>query len=169
MNLATDLLEQAQHLARRERKRPRQASLRRAVSAAYYALFHRLVAAACAELLPGVTPTTRALLARSFDHGEMMRACRPLVGGTLPAGIVVPDGPPSPELRQIAEAFVELQQARHSADYDSLRRFTRAEAVELVKLAGRGIDAWGALRKVSPQQARFLLVLLLTYSRTRAA
>ena len=42
MSLATDLLEQADHLARRERKRPKQASLRRAVSAAYYGLFHLL-------------------------------------------------------------------------------------------------------------------------------
>lgn len=42
MGLPEDLLEQAGHLARRERKRPRQASLRRAVSAAYYALFHLL-------------------------------------------------------------------------------------------------------------------------------
>ena len=38
-----DLLEQANHLARREPKRPKQASLRRAVSTAYYALFHLLI------------------------------------------------------------------------------------------------------------------------------
>jgi uncharacterized protein (UPF0332 family) len=37
------LLEQAKHLANREKKRPRQASLRRAVSTAYYALFHLLI------------------------------------------------------------------------------------------------------------------------------
>jgi len=39
MNLAEDLLEQANHLARRERGKPKQASLRRAVSTAYYACF----------------------------------------------------------------------------------------------------------------------------------
>jgi hypothetical protein len=38
MPYAHDLLEQAKHLANREKKRPRQASLRRAVSTAYYAL-----------------------------------------------------------------------------------------------------------------------------------
>jgi uncharacterized protein (UPF0332 family) len=43
MPLAEHLLEQAQHLANREKKRPRQASLRRAVSTAYYALFHLLI------------------------------------------------------------------------------------------------------------------------------
>ncbi len=46
MPLAQDLLEQARHLANREPKRPKQASLRRAVSRAYYALFHLLTAAA---------------------------------------------------------------------------------------------------------------------------
>src|SRR5260370_10190 len=40
MAFADDLLEQARHLANRERKKPRLASLRRAVSTAYYALFH---------------------------------------------------------------------------------------------------------------------------------
>ena len=46
MNLAEDLLEQANHLARREKGKPKQASLRRAVSTAYYAAFHLLVAEA---------------------------------------------------------------------------------------------------------------------------
>lgn len=40
MAFPDDLLEQAVHLARREPGRPRQASLRRAISTAYYALFH---------------------------------------------------------------------------------------------------------------------------------
>ena len=43
MPLHGDLLEQAEHLARREKQRPKQASLRRAISTAYYALFHLLV------------------------------------------------------------------------------------------------------------------------------
>jgi uncharacterized protein (UPF0332 family) len=43
MPYPADLLEQAKHLANREKKRPRQASLRRAVSTVYYALFHLLV------------------------------------------------------------------------------------------------------------------------------
>ena len=46
MALASDLLEQAYHLACREPKRPRQASLRRAVSTSCYALFHLLISEA---------------------------------------------------------------------------------------------------------------------------
>ena len=43
MAFADDLLEQAYHLANREQEDPGQASLRRAVSTACYALFHLLI------------------------------------------------------------------------------------------------------------------------------
>jgi len=43
MGLAQDLLRQANHLATYEGANPSQASLRRAVSTAYYALFHLLI------------------------------------------------------------------------------------------------------------------------------
>jgi len=43
MPFADDLLKQAYHLASKERKNPKQASLRRAVSTAYHALVHLLI------------------------------------------------------------------------------------------------------------------------------
>ena len=46
MAYANDLLELAQHLAKLDSENPRQACLRRAVSTAYYALFHLLIAEA---------------------------------------------------------------------------------------------------------------------------
>jgi len=42
MSLHADLLAQAEYLAKKEPKRPRQASLRRAISAAYYAQGERI-------------------------------------------------------------------------------------------------------------------------------
>lgn len=45
--LHAQLLHQARHLAIKEPSRPQQASLRRAVSTAYYALFHFLIDEAC--------------------------------------------------------------------------------------------------------------------------
>jgi len=66
-------LEQAKHLANREKKRPRQASLRRAVSTAYYALFHLLVHEAT---LNWRRFEQGALLARFFEHGKMKSACQ---------------------------------------------------------------------------------------------
>jgi hypothetical protein len=51
--LSGDLLAQARHLALKESKKPLQASLRRAVSAAYYSLFHFLVENATRFLIAG--------------------------------------------------------------------------------------------------------------------
>ena len=70
MPYAHDLLEQAKHLANREKKRPRQASLRRAVSTAYYALFHLLIHEArfwpsAFRLLPSAFRLLTALLLSS--------------------------------------------------------------------------------------------------------
>lgn len=67
-----DLLQQAHHLARLDRRRPKQASLRRAVSAAYYALFHHLIAEAVAYWR---IEEQRHTLARVFEHGKMKNAC----------------------------------------------------------------------------------------------
>ncbi len=69
MSLPNDLIEQARHLARREPRRPRQASLRRAVSAAYYALFHAITVRAGEMLLSGaVARKHRPILGQMFEH-----------------------------------------------------------------------------------------------------
>ena len=72
MAFAHDLLEQARHLASPEPMRPRQASLRRTISTAYYALFHLLTTAA---VMNWRTPRHRAQLARAFEHRRMNEAC----------------------------------------------------------------------------------------------
>jgi len=72
MGFHHDLIDQAEHLAGKEPRKPKQASLRRAVSAAYYALFHLLVDEAVAGLARGPgAGDLRDLLRRAFDHGEM--------------------------------------------------------------------------------------------------
>jgi uncharacterized protein (UPF0332 family) len=53
VSLAADLVDQAAHLTALERGRPKQASLRRAVSSAYYSLFHLIVDDASRYLVVG--------------------------------------------------------------------------------------------------------------------
>src|SRR5437667_2139211 len=66
------LLEQAQLLTNLNQRRPRQASLRRAVSTAYYALFHLLISDACRSVVPGpASVLLRNQIARAFTHREM--------------------------------------------------------------------------------------------------
>src|SRR5438309_3480401 len=75
MSLHADLLLQARQLATREPRRPRQASLRRAVSTAYYALFHLLISEATSRLITGPgRGRLRQSLGRAFVHTAMREA-----------------------------------------------------------------------------------------------
>ena len=157
------LLEQAKHLARRERKRPRQASLRRAVSTAYYALFHLLVHEAT---LNWKRAEQRALFARFFEHGKMKgaserqwRDCNRYLNSK-------PTPSPGPaldfivKLGRVANAFVEAQQLRHAADYDNSITWRRTEVIELITLVDDAFQSWHAIRA-----AQAFLISLLGNSR----
>src|SRR6266849_5391332 len=72
MPFADDLLEQAYDLAHKETTDPKQASLRRAVSTAYYALFHLLVDEAVSKW---AVERQRSILARTFEHSKMKGIC----------------------------------------------------------------------------------------------
>src|SRR5580658_11266364 len=71
MAFAEDLLKQAFLLLNKESKNPTQASLRRSVSTAYYALFHLLIQEASANWSRA---DTRDYLARAFEHRTMKQA-----------------------------------------------------------------------------------------------
>jgi hypothetical protein len=72
MPFPEDLLQQAYDLAYKEPTDPKQASLRRAVSTAYYALFHLLVDEAVSKW---AVERQRSILARIFEHGRMKGIC----------------------------------------------------------------------------------------------
>jgi uncharacterized protein (UPF0332 family) len=151
-----DLLEQAKHLANRERRAP----ARRAVSTAYYALFHLLIGEAT---LNWRRVDQRALLARFFEHGKMKSASEKqrkdlnTYFKTKPA--------PCPELdcarhlHRVAETFFQAQQQRHSADYDNSKTWTRTEVLTLIDLVEAAFDSWHAIRQEPAAQA-YLISLL---------
>ena len=162
MNIA-HLLEQAGHLAGRQAVgRPRPIDLRRAVSAAYYAVFHTLTEAGAARL--HTDATTRHLLSRTFDHRTMKDAARQFANksGKLWLFAVATFGSVPQELVRVAELFIKLQEARHQADYDrrTASNFSRAVCQLRVTDARNLIRAWEAVRG-TPQAQFFLLALLL--------
>src|SRR5579864_8485695 len=119
MAFPDDLLEQAQHLAQREPKRPKQASLRRAVSTAYYALFHLLTTEAAKNWK---RPAERHTLARMFEHMPMGRGC---AAKSRELKDHFNTNPPRnrelqvlKDLHVVTETFVQMLQHRHTADYD---------------------------------------------------
>lgn len=132
-----DLLQQARNLALLDARKPKQANLRRAISAAYYSLFHYLVDQSC-RLVLGTRHDQapyRQVLGRAFEHTTMKEACRSFAGGTLKAG-ASKGLPPSfvvpPENVDIAALFFELQTKRHQADYDLTERFRRKDVLGLI-------------------------------------
>lgn len=166
MTLPRDLLAQARLLAAKEPRRPKQASLRRAVSAAYYALFHLLVDDATRRLMGGANRAAlRSCLARAFNHGTMRTVAKQFAEGGVSPKLMpgLNDEAPQNELARIASAFVDLQQQRHEADYDMNRRFTRIEVLSIIDDAERAFLDWRVVR--GSAQADTFLVGLLAFDR----
>jgi uncharacterized protein (UPF0332 family) len=159
---ARDLLEQARHLATTDRWRPKQANLRRAVSSAYYALFHMLVGEASARLLGRRLARYRAGLGRAFTHEALKATSRAFADGALPGlgALPVP-----PALVALADTLVQLQTRRHSADYDRAAQFGRTEVLELIEQAEATRVAWRSLRR--HEMAELFLLSLLAIKNLR--
>lgn len=103
------------------RRRPRQSDLKRAMSTAYYAVFHQICWTIADSFIGGQsaqrsTPAWRQAY-RSLDHGFAKSQClNRSVVSQFPQAI-----------QDFANAFVELQIERHAADYDPLHRVVRSE------------------------------------------
>lgn len=138
--LVGDQIDNARSLAEMDEGRPRPASLRRAVSTAYYALFQALCALCVDELVgwdgswDAVTP-----IYRSLEHGAVGRA------------LYADSSTNDPELKRLGAAFKELQTAREWADYNPEPRpnyhgrtnsepFKRDEALLLIDTASKAIQ-----------------------------
>lgn len=170
MSLHSDLLKQAFFLARKEPKKPTQASLRRSVSAAYYALFHLLIYEATRSILPGSDYTSlRNRLARKFQHRNMKRAASELAKSELankliPANLVsvFKTKPLDKDLVNVASSFVDLQEARHDADYNLDKNFFRHQVLEIVNMTERAFHSWDKVRHTL--EAKIFLIGLLDYN-----
>ena len=156
MPLAEDLLEQASLLLNKETKNPKQASLRRAVSTSYYALFHLFIQEACGNWN---APNVRDYLARAFEHRTMYKASSAAENAAYPP-------PTTPQvaakLRSVARAFRELQEQRHLADYSNATKWDRINAGAKVNQATTAFTDWKAIRKEHVAQ-RFLVSRLSNY------
>ena len=142
-----DLLEVARQLARGSTE----ASMRRSVSTAYYALFHLLVEAAVERMFPGADrEPVRDWLGRAFAHGNMNEVARQLQKASVEsishrfrpavAGPAI-----APELKRVAAAFSDLQFLRHEADYNRSPGFGRDDARQAIRDAEKAFADWRAV------------------------
>jgi hypothetical protein len=56
------------------------------------------------------------------------------------------------DLKLVAGSFVKLQQARHSADYDNSRTWSRIQVWEAIVQAEDAIAAWSRIQQESAAQ-----------------
>lgn len=148
-----DLLAQAEHLTKLSPKRPKQANLRRAVSASYYAVFHALCWSNANVLAgTGKAKPQRAWLQvyRAVDHAQAKSRCKSLTTRSFPESI-----------RAFSDAFVALQEHRHRADYSPVLHFTKQEATAIVGLARSAVVAIQRTR-IKDRRA-FAIHVLLNY------
>ncbi len=141
---------------------PRQVDIRRAVSAAYYGVFHA-VAAAAADQFVGVTLRSTSqygLVYRGFEHRGLKDLCDDLRKSAVPPRYAthVPPGGFGEGIVAFAVAVTELQQKRHRADYDPMVRVRTSDAVSAVNTARAAVRK---LLNAPPADRRAFLTLLL--------
>lgn len=145
------MVEALLRLARSLSEAPSTARRRRAVSTAYYAVFHRL-AKLCLDQVQGadddMTDDERERVYRALEHGSLKNAMQhPDIAGRA-------------RLKHIANDIVALQSARNQADYlpPKAGLFPPRECLDLVVRAEKVVTA---LDELAPSDRRLLAIHLL--------
>jgi hypothetical protein len=147
LRLASDLI---------EKDGTSQADLRRAVSTAYYALFHLLISEATLNWRREIS---RNALGRMFDHG-LMKKVSSRIEDAKRTPFVGEDPSAVSGLRVIAKIFVELQDLRHIADYDNGTFWTPLDAIVPVASAKTTFQVWHEIKDTNIAQ-EYLVSLLI--------
>lgn len=136
-----------------------QADLRRAISAAYYAIFHFVLAAAADMALGTSSPSTPGygLVYRSIDHSRLRGLCDQL-RGTKPGNVAITPTVGFGRIADFARLTVNLYEYRILADYEPSRDFTVDETKVAISDAREAI-AWFQA-SAEEQQKAFLTMLL---------
>ena len=124
---------------------PSQADMRRAIRAAYYALFHTL-AASNADLIAGQPQSSLSAYAwervyRRLDHGRAQNNLRGVLDRLSQTG------------ENFVRTFVDLQDRRHEADYDPGATITRTRTLNIIANAEVAIRDFARL---SEEERRFI-------------
>ena len=143
-----DLIEAARGLTELSRRRPAQANLRRAVSTAYYAMFHRLARVAADSLVGRRRNEAWHQVYRALEHGSARKACGNKQAMSRFAY----------QIQGFAETFVTLQHLRHKADYALEARYEKLVVLAAINEAE---DAIAQLEQADKQQLRTFAVHVL--------
>ena len=146
--------------------RPRTIELRRAVSTAYYALFHKLGQHAAERLIGSGWTQQHSAVSRWITHTELAQLANAANGvgnQALQAALV----PVDPRVADLAQMFIDLQVARHDADYDDAYDVSRNEAVLAANAAERAVTLANEL--FADQDSSYLRFLGLSFGGVKVA
>lgn len=130
-----------------------QADMRRAISTAYYAVFHTL-ASSNAELIAGQPQSNMSSYAwervyRRLDHGRAQNNLRAVLNQLSPNG------------ENFARTFIDLQNLRQEADYNPNAPIARSDTVNIIAQAQAAISDFARLT----QEERRLLAAQSMFDR----
>jgi len=169
MSLPDSLRAVARGLLTIDPTRPRQASLRRAVSTAYYALFHLLVDAAVRRVC-GSDLAARGAASRGFTHTGVAEladlALRPPAGRPERLRAVLGSSSLSPELRVVCQTINDAHAEREAADYDLTKSYRRSTVSLLLAQTDQAFAAWQTVRRT--EEGRRFVAALILHARGRA-
>lgn len=130
-----------------------QTHLKRAVSTAYYAMFHSVCANAAALLPDAISePAASAAWLQAYrgpEHTHVRNQCR---NASLMAAF-------PPDIRSFAQNFVQIQSYRNQADYNPRSDFSRSDALEIIDDAERAINQLSSA-SAGTRQAFAITILL---------
>jgi len=163
------LLEQAERLLEPSggRSLARQADRRRAISSAYYAVFH-VTLAALADQFVGKGDRKSVLYAlayRSIDHGPLTKLCKAISNPQTRVKFLpyFPDNGLGANIIEYASLLAQLKEKRTAADYDPSHWVTIDDARQAIAEARSAIEGF---TKASSARRRAFLALLIFPVRT---
>lgn len=125
-----DLIKTARGMAVLDPQQPTQADLRRAISTAYYALFHCLALSGADLLIGAERDSAWHQVYRALEHGKTVRICDD--------DQRMAEFPES--IREFAAAFVFLQRERQQADYAFEVWYNKTYVLENIDRAEKAIN-----------------------------
>jgi uncharacterized protein (UPF0332 family) len=151
------LIELAKQLATLEPGKPRQTTLRRSVSTAYYAVFHGFCRLAADTLVGKTSPYSEwTPIYRSLDHGVFQAIVRDQSSKSVPL---------SRDVARILNLAIDLRRQREEADYNPTPLNLGRVAVQtLISSAESALDA---LDKLPVSEQRALAIALVARHRRK--
>jgi hypothetical protein len=105
------------------------------------------------------SPSVRFGLERKFEHKTLRDVSNSVLRGSW-RGWSAPSPMAPPELKQVAEVFVDLQEARLQADYDNAKAWNPGDVRTKVADVRVAFENWAKIR-THPAANEFLLSLLV--------